>query len=98
MSTHLVLKIDKPCQENWDAMTPTARGRHCAQCNKVVTDFTALSDAALIKFFKDQKGRVCGRFLAGQLNQPIAIPHQPHSRLYRMTMAMGLCVLFSQNL
>lgn len=28
------------CPEDWHHMTPSAQGRHCAQCNRAVADFT----------------------------------------------------------
>lgn len=34
--------INEPCHENWSEMTPQEQGRHCAKCDKVVVDFTAL--------------------------------------------------------
>lgn len=37
--------IAKPCHEDWAAMTPTERGRHCAHCDKVVVDLTVLAPA-----------------------------------------------------
>lgn len=91
------LSIPTPCSESWDAMTPDARGRHCAHCHKSVIDFTTWSDAALYNFFSKNKQQVCGRLFDTQLDHPIAIPHQPHSRLYRMTIALGLTLLFIQT-
>ena len=75
-------------------MTPVERGRHCAHCQKTVTDFSGWSDAELYRYLTEQKGGACGRFLLTQLNRPIHIPHQPHSRLYAMTIALGLTVVF----
>jgi hypothetical protein len=78
-------------------MTPEGLGRHCAHCCKTVIDFTTWSDAALYKFFATHQGDVCGRFLSTQTDRPIHIPHQPHSRLYRMTIALGLTLIFTQG-
>jgi hypothetical protein len=36
------LHIPKPCHENWDAMTPQERGRHCDVCDKTVVDVTRM--------------------------------------------------------
>ncbi len=91
------ISIPHPCTQSWDEMTPDGQGRHCAHCQKTVVDFTGWSDAALYNYFSKNTGYTCGRFLAPQVNRPIYIPHQPHSRLYRMTIALGLTLLFTQT-
>ena len=78
-------------------MTPTSEGRFCAHCQKNVIDFTNWSDTALYNFFSKNTERVCGTFTYEQLNHPINIPYQPHSRLYRITIALGLTLIFSQT-
>ncbi len=78
-------------------MTPSEQGRHCTHCSKTVIDFTAWSDTALYAFFTKKQEHVCGRFLSTQLNRPIHIPPQPHGRLYRMVIAMGLVLIFVQG-
>jgi hypothetical protein len=90
------INIPNPCLQKWEEMTPDGRGRHCDHCRKTVIDFTTWSDAALYIFFSNYQGDVCGRFLATQTDRHIHIPHQPHSRLYRMTVALGLTLIFSQ--
>lgn len=47
------LQINKPCHENWDAMTPNERGRHCASCNKTVVDLTAMPPAQAATYMTD---------------------------------------------
>ena len=91
------LTISTPCTKSWDEMTSNAGGRFCDQCSKTVIDFTTWSDSALYNFFAKKPQHVCGRFVNTQLHRPIHIPHQPHSRLYRMTIAMGLTLLFTQT-
>lgn len=68
------LSIPKPCHENWDKMTPEAKGRFCGACNKTVMDFTNMSDRQLAEFFKQPSGSVCGRFENGQLNRVLEVP------------------------
>ena len=36
-------RIVSPCAADWNAMTPTAVGRHCTACGKDVVDLTCLS-------------------------------------------------------
>jgi hypothetical protein len=92
------INVPHPCHERWDAMTENSSGRHCNSCQKTVIDFSTWSDAQLFGFFSDgTKRNVCGRFQATQINKPIHIPYQPHSRLYRMTVALGLTLLFVQT-
>ncbi len=89
--------IPTPCHESWDEMTPVDGGRHCAHCNKRVIDFTQSSDAELYKAITSAYGEICGRLLTTQINRPISIPYQPHSRLYRLAIAMGLGLIFTQS-
>ena len=81
----LTVNIPKPCTEDWDSMTPEARGRHCAACNKTVTDFTRMTDAEIIAFISRQKGEWCGRFREDQHNRPLVLPPSPglFPRLYK---------------
>jgi hypothetical protein len=64
---NLSLSIPKPCSENWQNFTSTANGGFCSSCNKVVVDFTTMSDEAVIDFFSKTQGHTCGRFRPGQL-------------------------------
>lgn len=77
MSKQFQLSIQDPCHENWDAMTPTEKGRFCAQCQKQVVDFTHMSDRQLAEFFKKPStGSICGRFMADQLDRSIEVPRK----------------------
>ncbi len=91
------LSVDSPCHQSWDNMQEADQGRFCSECRKTVIDFTTWSNAALYQFFSKSSGNVCGRFLSTQLNKPINIPHQPHSRLYRLTIALGLTLICTQT-
>lgn len=96
--TQLVISIPNPCKENWDEMTPVDGGKHCNHCSKKVYDFTGYSDKQLYQFFEQNKGAICGLYLNEQVNRTIIIPLQPKSQLYRLSIAMGLTLLFSQPL
>ena len=95
-SKPIIIEIPTPCAQNWDEMIQNNQGRFCNQCSKTVIDFTTWTDAQLYKFFSKNTGHLCGRYLATQLDRNIAIPYQPHSRLYRLAIAMGLTLLFTQ--
>ena len=74
MPKFLQLQIPTPCHEDWNQMTPEAQGRFCNSCQKAVVDFTQMSDAQLIAFFKKPKQSTCGRFTQEQLEKDILIP------------------------
>jgi len=77
MSKKLQLQIPEPCHEDWDKMAPGDKGRFCDSCQKTVHDFTGMSDAQLIAFFKKTStGSLCGRFLEQQLNRNIEMPRK----------------------
>jgi hypothetical protein len=67
------LAITKPCTVGWDKMTTAEKGKHCAHCNKTVTDFTNYTDKELVDFFKQAKGSVCGRFESHQMNRALPL-------------------------
>lgn len=67
------LSIPNPCHENWEAMTPSDKGRFCSSCQKTVIDFTNMSDRQLVEFFKKPPPSVCGRVHDDQLNRDIVI-------------------------
>ena len=67
------LQIPKPCHENWHQMFPKAGGRYCLVCQKTVVDFTAMTDAEIVSFFKAKPAAVCGRFLETQLVSQFAV-------------------------
>jgi carboxypeptidase family protein len=91
------INIPHPCSQNWDEMTVNGIGRHCEHCTKTVIDFTTWSDTALYNFFAKNSAGVCGRFLSAQTDRYINIPYQPHSRLYRIAVALGLTLIFTQT-
>jgi hypothetical protein len=65
------ITIPKPCHADWGQMTPTEKGRFCAQCTKTVHDFTAMSDSELIRLLEKSQEKVCGRFTPQQLDRSI---------------------------
>ena len=81
MPARLTVTIPESCHESWAAMTPAAQGRHCAACDKVVVDFTRLTDAEVVAFLSRPTGPGCGRFRAEQLSRPLwATPAAPTPR------------------
>ncbi len=92
--TNLNISLPEPCSEDWNQMTPAAKGRFCGSCEKIVVDFTQMSDDALIEFFVAQKQRACGRFNADQLNRAITpAPQTRHNYTAAIALAGTLSVL-----
>ncbi|WP_207433860.1 carboxypeptidase-like regulatory domain-containing protein [Sabulibacter ruber] len=50
-------------------MTPLIQGRFCQNCQKTVTDFTAMSDAEVMAWLTKHSGNGCGRFREDQLER-----------------------------
>ncbi len=59
--------INTPCDENWNAMTDTEKGRYCNQCATVVYDFTNATPEEFFKAYRENKGKICGLFSAPPL-------------------------------
>lgn len=89
----LAVQILKPCHESWEAMTPTAAGRHCAACQKTVVDFTWKTDAEILAILASASGETCGRLWSDQQNRPLAspLPARPAPR-WRTWLATALAL------
>jgi Secretion system C-terminal sorting domain len=63
-----MISIPTPCNEDFDKMTPTARGAYCAVCSTNTFDFRALSNNDIYQIIDDNKDKhICGRFNKSQL-------------------------------
>jgi hypothetical protein len=93
-----ILKIDKPCGQEWTSMTKNDIGKFCSHCSKTVIDFTQLTDNEILKIIELNSDKLCGRLTQAQLNRAIQL-HQPtnNSLLYK-TLAGILLVGASENL
>lgn len=91
----LNLSIPQPCHENWQQMTPQDHGRHCSACQKVVVDFTAMSDQQVLDYMRQATSSVCGRFNNDQLNKRYHdVPtRQPFSFAYGWSVLIGTLLL-----
>lgn len=65
------MQIAEPCSENWNAMTPNEKGRHCDLCCKTVVDFTEWETADILQYLKSN-ANTCGRVKATAL-EPIEV-------------------------
>lgn len=72
--SHIKFSIPEPCNVPWDGMSPVdSERRHCSSCDKVITDFSKMSDDELMLYFKHSKGNVCGLFGKHQLDRRIKL-------------------------
>lgn len=89
------LAIPTPCTQDWDTMTPAGQGRHCAACQKVVVDFSRMTDGELVSWMQARAGQaICGRLETGQLGRELvpALPlvrKQPWWSWARVSAAVG---------
>lgn len=64
------LKIEKPCEEKWENMTPNEKGSFCDLCSKNVIDFTKLNQVEISNILSKSKGKICARVTSQQLKMP----------------------------
>lgn len=97
MKKTMQISVPEPCHENWDAMTPTSCGRFCGSCQKVVVDFTTMTDAQILDVFKKAGDATpCGHFLETQLNRTLMEP-KPQSIWRRLAGRAAAIVLLVQS-
>ena len=82
----LTLSIPKPCHEDWDKMTINEKGRHCANCNKTVVDFSLYSEKDLVEFFKSIPTNICGHIPAYRLDTLLVEPQKKRFPWFRSFM------------
>jgi hypothetical protein len=94
MKAPILLHIPEPCRENWDAMTTADKGRHCNSCNKIVVDFSVMSDRQVLEYFKTTTGKTCGRFHDDQLQRPLIEPQQKSTKWnYFIASILGFIII-----
>lgn len=86
----LELRINNPCAADWQNMQPTEKGHFCLSCQKNVIDFSALGEHEIESFFKNYKGKICGRFQPHQLKQYTYSHHSPKSPFLSLLTLVGL--------
>ncbi|MDX2361672.1 MAG: hypothetical protein QNK23_12765 [Crocinitomicaceae bacterium] len=68
------------CDQDWDGMAPTDRGKFCEVCNKEVYDYTSFSLKEILEERSNNAGELCGYFKAEQVDhrliEPIETPRK----------------------
>ena len=72
MASSSKITLPEPCSQNWNEMLPTDKGRFCFSCQKIVVDFSLMTDKQILDYFTKYKGSVCGSFNPIQLNRQIS--------------------------
>ena len=84
METKPKITIPKPCNEDWDKMTPNENGRFCLSCSKTVVDFTSMLPEEIKHYFDQHRNKkICGRFKESQID--ILTIRVPNRILYSQT-------------
>ncbi len=62
-------RIDLPCDEDWEGMKPSEKGRFCDTCTKEVVDFSNQSKASTLFYLLENQGKsICGRLPQQELS------------------------------
>ncbi|PPK85146.1 putative secreted protein (Por secretion system target) [Neolewinella xylanilytica] len=89
--TPLRISISEPCHEDWDRMTPLGDNRrHCASCEKAVTDFSWMTDREIHQYLAVAGNKLCGRFRRDQLDRPVRAHVKPSTGWRAAAAAGGL--------
>lgn len=75
-------------------MTPKSNGRYCQSCDKVVRDFSKLSDTQLAYIIQNSNGAACGHFRKDQLNRAISVAKERRSPDL-LAVVLGMTLLLS---
>jgi hypothetical protein len=89
------ISIPNPCTMQWEEMEPVdEKSRSCSSCEKVVRDFTQMSDEELISYFQ-QNGNVCGRFFSHQVDKDLLSPNIKRNGIFFKKLVLLNSFLFS---
>ncbi|MEN8816910.1 MAG: hypothetical protein ABF274_08590 [Nonlabens sp.] len=102
MKEYYSFKIPEPCHEDWNQMTPSAKGRFCSSCEKTVIDFTEMSSFEISNYLKENlHNGVCGRIYKSQLERIVVqIPAKMllEPRLAHRFFALALLIVMGTTL
>lgn len=96
MKKKYILTIPEPCNESWNEMPLSGKGRDCSTCEKNIRDFSHFSDAELISLLKTE-GQLCGRFDPMQLDRQLKDDSRrllPTFNLYAVAAGLGVLISF----
>jgi hypothetical protein len=82
MKKQTYIYIQEPCHEEWNNMADKEQGRFCHSCSKTVTDFSSMTDTAILQFLSTASSHTCGRFATAQVNRQIHVPATPVKKTF----------------
>lgn len=78
----LDLRINSPCEEDWDSMAGNEEVRFCAHCEKSVHNVSAMTRREAMRFVRANAGGVCVRFYSDPAGRTL---HANVGKLHRIT-------------
>jgi hypothetical protein len=96
------IRIDDPCHEDWNKMSPTQQGAFCGKCEIDVIDFSRLPVPRIKSVLKENAGKhICGRFENKQLealNADFAAWHHNQPKAFQSRFVYALLLVFGMTL
>ncbi len=95
-----IIKIPKPCNEDWSKMTSTEKGMFCSNCKKEVLNYQYFSNDQLVKSLNENEP-ICGRFSTNQIDKTLHTSQIKKNQSIALLMGFTSFLLstpvFSQN-
>ncbi len=89
------VNLPEPCHEDWNKMDAKEKGRFCGSCEKLVIDFSKMSDTQIISYFKQYKGQsTCGHFKKTQIDRTLKEQDTPRRKLFLKELAAACFAFF----
>ncbi len=89
------VNLPEPCHQDWNKMNTQEKGRFCGSCQKLVIDFSGMSDTEIISYFKEYKSQnTCGRFKKTQINRTLKKQETPRRKLFLKELAAACFAFF----
>lgn len=81
------------CDQNWELMPEQDGGRLCESCEKVLIDFTSISEETVLNQQRANDFKLCGRYTRNQvdrLHRHLTLEETETNRPWLVSLAMGL--------
>lgn len=91
------LSIDQPCNEAWNDMSPSKKGKFCQKCQKNVIDFTTMRDDEIVSTIENSTGPICGKLLPHQMEQTYNLQYKKSHLLYPSILMSLLALQSAQD-
>ena len=77
------IRINEPCNQDWNKMTILEKDRFCKKCQKNVIDFTEYKKSQLLEFLNTNE-KVCGRLDQSQLKENFLSDNKKKSSISKL--------------